>query len=94
MLAASKSVQLEAVRDKIDEKLTSWASAVEKKVMQKEMKKAAKLAMNEQDREYNVIMFNVQEQESDDDSDDHDGDVAPNIMKSAVLGSSDGEFST
>ena len=97
-LSAKKSVQLEAVKSTVDEKLSSWSSIVKKntgtKVIQKEMKKAVKSAMNESDREYNVIMFNVEEQDEDNPSESYDADTAIDIMNSAGLSTFDGEFIT
>ena len=97
-LSAKKSVQLEAVKSTVDEKLSSWSSIVKKntgkKVTQKEMKKAVKSAMNESDREYNVIMFNVEEQDDDNPSESYDADTAIDIMNSAGLSTFDGEFIT
>ena len=59
------SVQLESVEKTVDDRLSTWSSVVakncEKKVSQNEMKKAVKLAIKEQDRERNVIMFDVPE---------------------------------
>ena len=97
-LSAKKSVQLEAVKSTVDEKLSSWSSIVKKntgkKVTQKEMKKAVKSAMNESDREYNVIMFNVEEQDDDNPSESYDADTAIDIMNCAGLSTFDGEFIT
>ena len=74
-----KSVQLDSVQKTVDEKLSTWSSVVaknsEKKVIQREMKKAVKLAFNEQDRERSIIMFNVKEQEITDTNEHHDGDL-------------------
>ena len=74
------SAQLDAVKDTVEEKMSSWAAVVKKnsssKVSQKEMKKAVKSAINESDREYNVIMFNVEEQEEEDPSENYDADTS------------------
>ena len=95
-LSVKKSAELEAVNNTVDQKLTSWASIVEKnssrKVTQKEMKTAVKSAMKERDREYNVIMFNVEEQDEDDTSENHDAETALEIMNCAGLNEFDGEF--
>ena len=57
-LLGKRSDQLEAVKVTVDNKL-SWASVVEKNsgkaMAQKIMKKAVKSAIEEWDREYNVI---------------------------------------
>ena len=70
----NKSDQLEAVKSTVDDKLTGWAAIVEKNstktVTQKVMKKAVKSAIKECDREYNVVMFNVEEEQEDGDSSD------------------------
>jgi hypothetical protein len=60
--------------------------------MQNEMKKAVKFAINEKDREYNVIMCNGEEQDSDIESDNFDADIALETMNSAVLDPFDGDF--
>ena len=95
-LNAKKSIQLDSVQKSVDEKLTTWSSVVaknsEKKVIQKEMKKAVKLAINEQDRERNVIMFNVKEREIADKNEHHDGQLAFKIMQRAGLPESNGQF--
>ena len=71
-LSVKKSVHLDAVKNTVEEKLSSWAAVVKKnsgnKVTQKEMKKAVIVnsAMNERDRKFNVIMFNVEGQDDDD----------------------------
>ncbi len=69
-LAVKKSDQLEAVRTTVDDKLTSWASIVEKnsdqpKLTQKELTKVVKSAIKDSDREYQVMMFNVKEEKED-----------------------------
>ena len=91
-----KSVQLDSVQKTVDEKLTTWSSVVaknsEKKVMQKEMKRAVKLAFNEQDRERSVIMFNVKERETADTNEHHDGELAFKIMQRAGLPEQDGTY--
>jgi hypothetical protein len=56
------------------------------------MKKAVKLAINEQDRERNVIIFNAQEREINDKNDHHDGQLAFKIMQIAGLQEQDGHF--
>ena len=97
-LSVKKSDQLDAVKDTVEEKMSSWAAVVKKnsssKVSQKEMKKAVKSAMNESDREYNVIMFNVEEQEEGDPSENYDADTALDIMNSAGLDAVEGEYTT
>ena len=50
--------------------------------------------MNESDREYNVIMFNVEEQDDDNPSESYDADTAIDIMNYAGLSTFDGEFIT
>ena len=70
-LSVKKSAQLDAVKDTVKEKMSSWPwAAVAKKtsgnqVIMKEMKKAGKCALKESDREYNVVMFNIEEQEEE-----------------------------
>jgi hypothetical protein len=95
-LNAKKSVQLDSVKNTVDEKLTTWSSVVAKnsgkKVIQTEMKKAVKLAISEQDRERNVIMFNVPEREINDKNEHHDGQLAFKIMQRAGLPEQDGHF--
>ena len=95
-LNVKKSAQLVSVEKTVDDKLSTWSSVVaknsEKKVIQKEMKKAVKLAINEQDRERNVIMFNVQEREVNDNNEHHDGQLAFKIMQRAGLLEQDGQF--
>ena len=97
-LSVKKSAQLDAVKDTVEEKMSSWAAVVKKnsssKVSQKEMKKAVKSAMNESDREYNVIMFNVEEQEEEDPSENYDADTALDIMNSAGIEAVEGEYTT
>ena len=58
------------------------------------MNKAVKSAINESDREFNVIMFNVEEQDDDDPSENYDADTAMDIMESAGLNAVEGEFTT
>ena len=88
-LSVKKSVQLDAVKETVEEKMSSWAAVVKKnsssKVSQKEMKKAVKSAINESDREYNVIMFNVEEQNEQDPSDNYDTDTALDIMNALCV---------
>ena len=48
------------------------------------MKKAVKSAMNESEREYNVIMFNVEEQKDDDTSENYNYDTALNQWRNVV----------
>ena len=97
-LSIKKSAQLNAVKDTVEEKMSSWAAVVKKnsssKVSQKEMKKAVKSAINESDREYNVIMFNVEEQDGEDPSENYDADTALDIMNSAGLDAVEGEYTT
>ena len=50
------------------------------------------MAINEQDRERNVIMLNVKEQEIADKNEHHDGQLAFKIMQRAGLPESDGQF--
>ena len=95
-LSVKKSDQLDAVKNTVEEKMSSWAAVVKKnsgtnKVSQKEMKKAVKCAINESDREYNVVMFNVEEQEEEDPSETYDVDTALDIMNSAGLVAVEGE---
>ena len=94
-LSVKKSAQLDAVKNTVEEKMSSWAAVVKKnsssKVSQKEMKKAVKSAINESDREYNVIMFNVEEQDEEDPSENYDADTALDIMNSAGLDAVEGE---
>ena len=95
-LSVKKSDQLDAVKNTVEEKMSSWAAVVKKnsgtnKVSQKEMKKAVKCAINESDREYNVVMFNVEEQEEEDPSETCDVDTALDIMNSAGLVAVEGE---
>ena len=97
-LSVKKSDQLDAVKDTVEEKMSSWAAVVKKnsssKVSQKEMKKAVKSAINESDREYNVIMFNVEEQGEEDPSENYDADTALDIMNSAGIEAVEGEYTT
>ena len=97
-LSVKKSAQLDAVKNTVEEKMSSWAAVVKKnsssKVSQKEMKKAVKSAINESDREYNVIMFNVEEQDEEDPSENYDADTALDIMNSAGLDAVEGEYTT
>ena len=95
----NKSDQLEAVKSTVDDKLTGWAAIVEKNstktVTQKVMKKAVKSAIKECDREYNVVMFNVEEEQEDgDSSDQYNIDTARNVISSTGLTSFEGDFST
>ena len=95
-LSVKKSDQLDAVKNTVEEKMSSCAVVVKKnsgtnKVSQKEVKKAVKCAINESDREYNVIMFNVEEQEEEDPSENYDVDTALDIMNSAGLVAVEGE---
>ena len=50
--------------------------------------------MKDRDREYNVIMFNVEEQDEDDTCENRDAETAFEIMKCAGLNELDGEFAT
>ena len=97
-LSVKKSAQLDAVKNTVEEKMSSWAAVVKKnsssKVSQKEMKKAVKSAINESDREYNVIMFNVEEQDEEDPSENYDADTDLDIMNSAGLDAVEGEYTT
>ena len=97
-LSVKKSAQLDAVKNTVEEKMSSWAAVVKKnsssKVSQKEMRKAVKSAINESDREYNVIMFNVEEQDEEDPSENYDADTALDIMNSAGLDAVEGEYTT
>ena len=95
-LSVKKSDQLDAVKNTVEEKMSSWAAVVKKnsgtnKVSQKEVKKAVKCAINESDREYNMVMFNVEEQEEEDPSETYDVDTALDIMNSAGLVAVEGE---
>jgi hypothetical protein len=57
------------------------------------MKKAVKLAINEQDRERSVIMYNVPERNYiNDKNGHHDGKLAFNIMQRAGLPEQDGHL--
>ena len=60
--------------------MSSWAAVVMKnsdiEVTQKEMKTAVKCAINESEREYNVVMFNVEEQKEEDPCENYDADTA------------------
>lgn len=84
-----KSVQLDSGKKTVDDKLSTWSSVSVKnslkKVIQKEVKKGVKLAINEQDKERNVIMFNVQEREVSVKNDYVDGQLAFKIMQRAGL---------
>ena len=98
-LAVKKSVHLDAVKNTVEEKLSSWSAVVKKnsssnKISQMEMKKAVKSAINESDREFNVIMFNVEEQNDDDTSENYDDDTALEIKDSAGVSTVEGEFTT
>ena len=97
-LSVKKSAQLYAVKNTVEEKMSSWAAVVKKnsgnKVSQREVKKAVKCAMNESDREYNVVMFNVEEQKEEDPSENYDADTALDIMNSAGLDAVEGEYTT
>ena len=97
-LSVEKSAQLDAVKNTVEEKMSSWAAVVKKnsgnKVSQREVKKAVKCAMNESDREYNVVMFNVEEQKEEDPSENYDADTALDIMNSAGLDAVEGEYTT
>ena len=57
------------------------------------MKTAVKSAMKDRDREYNVIMFNVEEQDEDNNSENCDAETAREIMNCAGL-ESDEVFAT
>ena len=90
-----KSVQLDSVRKTVDDKLSTWSFVAAKnseKVIQKEVKKGVKLAINEQDKERNVIMFNVQEREVIDKNYHLDGQLAFKIMQRAGLTEQDRQF--
>ena len=98
-LSEKKSDQLEAVKSTVDDKLTTWASIVKQNsstsqaVTQKEMKKAFKSALKDNDREYNVIMFNVEEElEGGDSSEKYNYDKAADILNN--VNSFDGDFAT
>ena len=97
-LSVKKSAQLDAVKTTVEENMSSWAAVVKKnsgnKVSQKEVKKAVKCAINESDREYNVVMFNVEEQKEEDPSENYDADTALDIMNSAGLDAVEGEYTT
>ena len=97
-LSVKKSAQLDAVKTTVEENMSSWAAVVKKnsgnKVMQKEVKKAVKCAINESDREYNVVMFNVEEQKKEDPSEKYDADTALDIMNFAGLDVVEGEYTT
>ena len=85
-----KCQQLEAVKSTVDEKLTNWASVVENNTNQivdkKEVKKAVKTALHESDREFNVVMFNVEEETEDGNSSKvFNDEVAIDVMKCAGL---------
>ena len=95
-LNVKNSDQLDSVEKTVDEKLSTWSSVVaknsERKVIHKEMKKVVKQAIKEQDREQNVIMFNVQERGVNDTNEHHDGHLAYKIMQRAGLPEQDGTF--
>ena len=62
---------------------------------QKVMKKAVKSTIKECDTEYNIVMFNVEEEQEDRDScEQHNNGKARNAMTSAGLSSFEGDFST
>ena len=88
-LSVKKSAQLDAVKTTVEENMSSWAAVVKKnsgnKVTQRKVKKAVKCAINESDREYNVVMSNVEEQKEEDPSENYDADTALDIMNSAGL---------
>ena len=56
------------------------------------MKTAVKYAINESDREYNVMIFNVEKQE--DPSENYDADTAFEVIYSAGLDAVEGEYTT
>ena len=98
-LSEKKCQQLEAVKCTVDEKLTTWASVVKKNTNQivdkKVVQKAVKTALHENDREFNVVMFNVEEEsENGDSSEEFNNEVALDVMKCCGLTSFAGEFST
>jgi hypothetical protein len=97
-LSEKKCQQLEAVKCTVDEKLTTWASVVKKNTNQIVdnigVKKALKTALHESDREFNVVMFNVEEEdENGDSSEEFNNEVALDVMKCAGLDSFAGDFS-
>ena len=54
-----------------------------------------KTALQESDREFNVVMFNVEEEdENGDSSEDFNNEIALDVMKCADLESFTGDFST
>ena len=95
-LNVEKSVQLDSVQKTVDDKLSTWSSVVaknsQKSVTQKEIKKAVKMAINEQDRERNVIMFNVPERDINDKNEHYDGQLSYDIMQRAGLPEQDGQY--
>ncbi len=67
-LSVKKSDQLEAVKTTVDDKLTSWASIVKKnsdqpKLTPKELTKVVKSEIQDNDKAYQVMMFNVKEEQ-------------------------------
>ena len=86
------------MQNTVEEKMSSWAAVVKKnstnKFTQKEVKKAVKSAINESDREYNVVMFNVEEQDEEDPSENYDTVVASDIINSTGLYAVEGDFTT
>lgn len=96
-LSVKKSAQLDTVQNTVEEKMSSWAAVVKKNSTNKftqEVKKAVKSAINESDREFNVVMFNVEEQDEEDLSENYDTVVASDIMNSAGLYAVEGDFTT
>ena len=55
---------------------------------------AVKSVIIESNREYNVIMFNIEEKDEDDHRENFDADTALDIMNSAGLDTVEGEYIT
>ena len=67
--------------------------ATGKAMAQKLMMKVVKSAIKECDREYNLVMFNFEEEQEDGDSSKQYNYTARNVMKSAGLSTFDGDYS-
>ena len=93
-LASLKSEQLrnQARLIRVQEDLNVKKSVQLKSVEKTVDEKAVKLANNEQDRERNVIMFNVQERGVNHKNEHHDRHLAIKIMQSAGLPEQDVQF--
>jgi hypothetical protein len=92
-LSVKKCQQLEAVKCTAYEKLTTWGHRLlkiknntNKIVDKKAVEKAVKTALHESDREFNVVMFYVEEEnENGDSSEEFNNEVALDIMKCCGL---------